>query len=88
MEVFNEIVLLLLLYTYLCFSDWLRDADLQLSIGYVSCALIAIHFVLNLYLIIAETVRTTKRKCRIHSLRKKHEKDREALKIRLKETQS
>lgn len=83
MEFFNEVVFLLILYTILCFSDWLGDEELQLKIGFVSCSLICIHLGLNFLLIIVTAVRMTKRRCQIRILRKKQQKDREDLKEKL-----
>ena len=72
MELFNELIMLLTLYTIMCFSDWLDDLEVQFKIGYVACALIGFHFGLNLFLIIVTTVRVTKQKCRMRILRKKY----------------
>ena len=88
MELFNEVVFLLILYTILCFSDWLGDEELQLKIGFVSCSLICIHLGLNFLLIIVTAVRSTKRRCQIRILRKKHQKDREDLKDKLAKTKA
>ena len=74
MELFNELIMLMTLYTIMCFSDWLGDLEVQFKIGYVACALIGFHFGLNLFLIIVTTVRVTKQRCRMRILRKKHAK--------------
>ena len=70
MELFNEIILMLTLYTIMCFSDWLYgNVEIKLKIGYVACALVAFHFLLNLSLIIVTTVKVTKRRLRMRFLR-------------------
>ena len=88
MEFFNEAILLLILYTILCFSDWLDDEELQLKIGFVSCSLICFHFGLNFVISLITTVRFTKRRCRMRTLRKRHEKEREDLKVKLHKTKA
>ena len=71
MELFNEIILMLTLYTIMCFSDWLTDhVEIKLKIGYVACALVAFHFLLNLSLIIVTTIKVTNRRLRMRFLRK------------------
>ena len=86
MELFNELIMLLTLYTIMCFSDWLDDQEFQFKIGYVACALIGFHSGLNLFLITVTTLRETKQRCRLCILRKRHKKARQALKARLEET--
>ena len=56
MEIFNEIILVLTLYTIICFSDWQSDVELKMKIGYVACALVSFHFLLNLMLMTSTTI--------------------------------
>ena len=56
MEIFNEIVLALTLYTIMCFSDWLDEVEAKLKVGYVSSLLVASHFLLNLIIMTITTI--------------------------------
>ena len=48
LETFNEVLLLLIMYTMMCFTDFVADLETQYSIGYVSCSLIVGHLLANL----------------------------------------
>jgi hypothetical protein len=48
METFNEVVLLLIMYTMMCFTDFVPDLETQYGIGYVACSLVAGHLLVNL----------------------------------------
>ena len=76
MEIFNEIILVLTLYTIMSFSDWLSDVEIKMKIGYMACALVGFHFLLNLVLIIKTTVVVTKRRIHMHYLRKMYNSER------------
>ena len=65
MEYFNEVILMMTLYTIMCFSGWISDVEIKFKLGYVACALVTFHFLLNLSLIIVITVRVTKRRLRM-----------------------
>ena len=86
MEIFNEIILVLTLYTIMCFSDWLGDVELKMKIGYVACVLVSVHFVLNIIIMTTTTIQVSKRKCRLSSQRRKYKKEREARNKKMDET--
>ena len=86
MEIFNEIILVLTLYTIMCFSDWLGDVELKMKIGYMACAFVGFHFLLNLVLIIKTTVVVTKRRIYMKYLRKRYNSERELRLHKMQET--
>ena len=53
MEVFNECMLLLIMYTMLCFTDFVPDVKMQYNVGYVSCTLLVGHLLVNLALMLS-----------------------------------
>ena len=48
LETFNEVLLLLIMYTMMCFTDFVPDLETQYSIGYVACSLVVGHLLDNL----------------------------------------
>ena len=72
MELFNEVIFMNLLYCIMCFSDFLQDVEVQLTIGYIACGLVALHFIINLFLILHTTVRSLIRKVRLRNFSKSH----------------
>ncbi len=52
METFNEVVLLLIMYSMMCFTDFVPDLETQYGIGYVACSLIVGHLLVNLGIMI------------------------------------
>ena len=55
-EYFNESIIMLSLYTFMCFSDFVPDPVMQLNIGYASCLLVLTHLGLNLSIMMGTTV--------------------------------
>lgn len=51
-DIFNEVVIVLTLYSVMCFSGFVTDALTEFNIGYVSCLLIVIHLVVNLSIMV------------------------------------
>ena len=47
-DFFNEIIIVLTLYTMMCFTNFLPDQMMQFNVGYVSCFLVATHLIINL----------------------------------------
>ena len=64
MEYINEIVTIFVLYTLMCFSDYVKDEDVKYTLGYVPGILIAAHIVLNLFFILVDTMRKIMLKCK------------------------
>jgi hypothetical protein len=51
-DFFNEIIIVLTLYTMMCFTGFLTDPTRQLEVGYVSCLLVVAHLLINLSLML------------------------------------
>ena len=62
-EFFNEITLMLVLYTVLCFSPWLDDIAMRIIIGYIVCSIVIIHFLVNFFIILRGTYDVILTKC-------------------------
>jgi hypothetical protein len=51
-ELFNEVIIVLTLYTMMCFTPFLVDEITQFSVGYLSCFLVLIHLLTNLLIML------------------------------------
>ena len=76
MEIFNEVILMLVLYTMMCFTDFVPEIETKMLIGWVACTLVALHFSINLTIMVLSSVRKTIRTCRMKMLLKKYSKGR------------
>ena len=47
-EFFNESILMMVLYTMLCYSPWVSDVDVKSQIGYVTISIVTLHLVVNI----------------------------------------
>ena len=52
MEMFNETMVTLIMYSIICFTDFVPDANNRYGIGYVSIGLIGIHFTVNIAILL------------------------------------
>ena len=50
-EFFNESILMLAMYTFLCYSPWVPDAAFKFKIGYATICIVSSHLVVNFFLI-------------------------------------
>ena len=57
MEMFNECMLLLIMYTMMCFTDFIPDVQMQYKVGYISCGLIVGHLLVNLGLMLYSSLK-------------------------------
>ena len=55
-DFFNEIVIVLTLYTVMCFTGFVPESLLQFNVGYVSCALVVGHLLINLSIMVMGSV--------------------------------
>lgn len=55
-EYFNESIIMLSLYTFMCFTDFVADPVMQLYIGYASCLLVLAHLGFNLTIMLGSTL--------------------------------
>ncbi len=52
----NEILIVFTLYTILCFSHFLPNEIVKFILGYVSCLLIIVHLLINLFLMFTGSI--------------------------------
>ena len=57
MEMFNECMLLLIMYTMMCFTDLVPDVRIQYKMGYISCVLVVGHLLVNLGLMLYSSLK-------------------------------
>ena len=84
MELFNEVILILVFYTMMCFTQFVPEVETKEKIGYVSASLVALHFLVNLGVMLVHSCCNAKKTCRLNSARKKHEIERKTLQELLK----
>ena len=63
-EYFNEFILMVVLYTILCFSPFVGDVNNKFFIGYVSIFFVSLHLVVNISSIFISTFASVKLKCK------------------------
>ena len=56
METFNEIMILLIMYTMMCFTDFVADLETQYKVGFVSCGLVVGHLLINVSIMLKTSV--------------------------------
>lgn len=52
----NETIIVFTLYTIFCFTNFLQDEIVKLNVGYVSCLLIIVHLLINLYIMLTGSI--------------------------------
>ena len=57
-EIFNEVILVLLMYTIMCLSNFVPDIELKFQIGYVAIGLVGLHLLYHMTLMTITTIRT------------------------------
>ena len=70
MEIFNEVILMFVFYTFLCFTPWLAEIEMKQSVGYATCGLVAFHFLFNLFIMLSGSIKGSIRNCRLKKARK------------------
>jgi hypothetical protein len=55
-ELFNEVIIMSVLYSMICFSSFVPDLNAKQLIGYYCCFVVASHLLLNLYLILSTSI--------------------------------
>jgi hypothetical protein len=55
-ELFNEVIIVLTLYTMMCFTPFVPDEMTQFGVGYLSCFLVLIHLLANLLIILTGSI--------------------------------
>ena len=49
---FNEMFILMTLYTFMCFSDLVPDAEMRYNVGFACFALVSFYLIINVMLIV------------------------------------
>ena len=80
MEVFSEVILMMVLYTMMLFTDFAPDLEVRPYIGYVSIAFVAIHLIVCFGIMIIDTLRKTFNRIKWHIIRRKNIKIQQDLK--------
>ena len=57
LEIFNECMLMLVMYTFMCFTDFVPDLETQYQVGYVSCGLVIFQLLVCLGIMFVESFR-------------------------------
>ena len=56
-ELFNETVLMFVMYTMICFSPFVPDVNVRFYIGYITIFVVSLHLAINIYEILLATIR-------------------------------
>ena len=72
MERFNEVILILTLYTMFCFTSWVPSIETKMKVGYLSCALVVLHFAVNLYIMSSVSCKNAKKNYIMKKLKKRY----------------
>ena len=62
-EYFNEIILLLAIYTLVAYTHWIDDLQFRQNVGYITVGIVSLHLVVNLVLIFLASLGSYKGKC-------------------------
>ena len=73
-ELFNEVILMFVMYTIICFSPFVPDLEVKHGIGYICMAIISIHLLVNLVSIGRFTYDRIRRDCMIKKRRQEYKK--------------
>jgi hypothetical protein len=57
LEYFNECMIQCILYCMIAFTDFVRDMEAKIQVGYVCCALIGLHLAVNLGLMLLDNLK-------------------------------
>ena len=76
MEIFNEVILVLVLYTMMCFTPWVQEVESKVRIGYLSCFFVATHFVVNLAIMLRGSLLGLSQRCKLRLAKKAETKTR------------
>ena len=75
-EYFNEFILMMVLYTVICFSPFAPNVDVKCYSGYVSITFVAIHLAVNLISIFTGNFFEQKLKCKKRIILRNYHKSR------------
>ena len=72
LEMFNESMLMMIMYTFLCFTDFVPNLETQFTVGYVSCGLVMIHLLVCLGIMSVGSFRKIRLRVQFMMLKCKH----------------
>lgn len=79
LEYFNEVVLMMVMYTIITYSPWVDDPIVTFYIGYVTILFVILHLIVNFTLIFRNSLKSCKLKCRSRYLKKELKKQRKKI---------
>ena len=56
MEIFSECVIMMEVYSFMMFTDYVKNVDRKYEMGYIACALVFFHFVFLVGFLIYQSV--------------------------------
>lgn len=65
-EIFNEVCIMLTMYNFLCFSDFVPDIHVKIGIGFFCISFVALQILVNLFLLAYETIRNSYLRWKLH----------------------
>jgi len=83
-EFFNEVIIMFVMYSILCFSPFVPDIGARSKIGFFCCIVVALHLLANLSIILLAMARDVKIKVKFFFARKKLRRDRASNLIAIK----
>ncbi len=57
METFNEVMILFIMYTMMCFTDFVPEIETQYKVGYISCGLVVSHLLINISIMLKTSIK-------------------------------
>ena len=79
MEYFNEFILMMTMYSILCFTPFVGDLYTQFYMGYVTITIVCLHLIINLFMIFKSTFYEMKMKCKKKMMLKQSKQQRQIL---------
>lgn len=70
-EYFNELIILMVMYTIFCYTPWFYDIESRPYIGYVTIVIVLMHLIVNFYIIIGGSILDIKIKCRFRMIKRR-----------------
>ena len=71
-EMFNETILMFVMYTIICFSPFVPDVSVRFFIGYITIFAVGLHLAVNIYGIAGSTFAGVKRKLVLRAAKRRH----------------
>lgn len=85
MEILNEVLIMLVVYTFMLFSDFVTNVEMQFKIGYFACGFVTLHLVMNIGLIGWHSIKNCREKCKEKRLKQIHaQRVQDALVVKLR----